>query len=220
MLGGELPTNGQRRTLLHWLLVFAIVVISCDVSTLVAPAPPVPTLGPGGINTIVAQTAGAAATQTAALMPPTLTPSATATASRTPTVTPSLTPTFIFVLATLSKTPTAGPSSGGLSCSLVSQSPDDGATMSKNQAFTVSWKVKNTGSSTWSSNAVDFIYLSGTKMASVKIADLPKSVAAGDSITLKLDMTAPGSRGSYKTVWTLRQGKNEFCRLNISIVIP
>jgi hypothetical protein len=219
-MGGELPTNGQRRTLLHWLAVLALVVMSCDVSTLVAPAPPVPTLGPGGINTIVAQTAGAAATQTAALVPPSLTPTATPTASRTPTVTPSLTPTFLFVLATLSKTPTPGPASGDLSCNLVSQSPQDGATLNKNEAFTVSWKVRNTGASTWDSTAVDFIYLSGTKMASVKVSDLPKSVAAGDTTTLKLGMTAPSNSGSYKTVWTLRQGKTEFCKVNISIVVP
>ncbi len=214
-----MPTNGQRRTLLHWLLVFAVVVMSCDVSTLVVPAP-VPTLGPGGINTIVAQTAGAAATQTAALIPPTLTPSMTPTATRTPTVTPSLTPTFLFILATLSKTPTPGPASGDLACKLVSQSPDDGATMTKNEVFTVSWKVKNTGASTWDSKAVDFIYLSGTKMASVKAVDLPKSIAEGDTITLKLDMTAPSNSGSYKTAWTLRQGKTEFCKLNINIVVP
>lgn len=214
-----MTTNGQRRTLLHWLLVCALVIISCDVSTLVAPAA-VPTLVPGGINTIVAQTAGAAATQTAALIPPTLTPTTTPTATRTPTVTPSLTPTFLFILATLSKTPTPGPASGDLACLLVSQSPDDGATMTKNQSFTVSWKLRNSGSSTWDPNAVDFIYVSGAKMASVKAADLPKSVAAGDTITLKLSMTAPGAKGSYKTVWTLRQGKTQFCKVNISIVVP
>ncbi len=179
-----------------------------------------PTLGPAGINTIVAQTAGAAATQTAALVPPTLTPSATPTASRTPTVTPSLTPTFIFVLSTLSKTPTPGPASGDLACKLLSQSPEDGATMSKNEGFTVGWKVRNTGASTWDSNAVDFIYLSGTKMASSKVVDLPKSVAEGDSITLKVGMNAPSNSGSYKTVWTLRQGKTQFCKLSISIVVP
>ncbi len=92
--------------------------------------------------------------------------------------------------------------------------------MKKNQNFTVAWKVKNTGATTWNSNSVDFIYLSGTKLASVKVADLPNSVAVDDTITLKLDMNAPGASGTYKTVWTLRQGKTQFCKLNISIVVP
>ncbi len=180
-----------------------------------------PTLGPGGINTIIAQTAGAADTQTAALIPASPTPTQTPTATRTPTVTPSLTPTFIFILATRSKTPTPGSSSssGDLGCTLISQSPEDGATMKKNQSFTVSWKVKNTGLSTWDSNSVDFVYVSGAKLASVKVADLPNSVAVGDNITLKLAMNAPAASGSYKTVWTLRQGKTQFCKVNISIVV-
>ncbi len=180
-----------------------------------------PTLGPGGIDTIVAQTAGAAATQTAALIPPSPTPTETPTATRTPTVTPSLTPTFLFILATRSKTPTPGASSssGDFACSLISQSPADGATMKKNEAFTVTWKVKNTGAVTWDTNSVDFIYVSGAKLASVKVADLPNSVAVGDTIALKLGMNAPGANGTYKTVWTLHHGKTQFCKVNISIVV-
>ena len=181
---------------------------------------PAPTLGPGALNTVVAQTAGAAATQTAALLTPTFTPSPTPSPTRAPTQTPSPTPTFLFILSTLSRTPTLGPASGDLSCALLSQSPDDGASMNKNQSFTVSWKVRNVGSSGWDANAVDFVYLSGTKMASARAADLPASVAPGDSVTLKIGMNAPSDSGNYKTVWTLRQGKIEFCRLNIQIVVP
>lgn len=193
--------------------------MSCDVSTLMAP-PPLATLGPNAINVIVAQTAAAAATQTAALLPPTLTPSVTPLPTKTPTVTPSPTATFLFLLATRTRTPTPGPASGDYACNLINQSPDDGATMNRNEAFTVSWKVRNTGSATWDSNAVDFIYLSGAKMATVKAIDLPDSVGPDDTITLKVSMNAPGSDGNYKTVWTLRQGRTEFCRLTINIKVP
>ena len=190
-------------------------------STLLAPAP-VPTLSPGSFNTIVAQTAGAAATQTAALLPPTLTPTATLPPTRTPTQTPSLTPTFLFILPTLTRTPTPGESSasGGLGCALVSQSPQDDSKMSKNQAFTMSWKVRNTGSATWDENAVDFVYVSGAKLADVKAVDLPKSVEPDGTVTLKVDMVAPSRSGSVRTVWALHQGKTDFCRLNITINVP
>ena len=188
-------------------------------TTLVAPVP-IATLAPGGINTIVAQTAGAAGTQTAVLLPPTLTPTATLPPTRTPTVTPSPTATFIFILATQSKTPTPGPASGDYGCNLVSQTPADDTTMKKNQTFTVSWKVRNTGSTTWDSNQVDFVYVSGAKMAAEQAIDLPKSVEPDATVTLKVDMTAPSKSGTFKTAWSLHRGKNDFCRLNISIVIP
>lgn len=184
-------------------------------------APPVPTaLPPEAIDTIIAQTAGAAATQTAALLPPTLTPTLTPSPTRTPTQTPSPSPTFLFILATLSKTPTLGPASGELGCQLLEQSPGDDAHMAKRQSFTVSWKVQNTGTSTWNSNEVDFVYVSGDKLATVKAVDLPKSVEPGASVTLKVTMTAPADNGKYKTAWNLHQGKQEFCKVNISIIVP
>ena len=54
----------------------------------------------------------------------------------------------------------------------------------------------------------------------VKAIDLPDSVGPDDTITLKVSMNAPGSDGNYKTVWTLRQGRTEFCRLTINIKVP
>ncbi len=187
-----------------------------------APAAPAPV--PGAVNTIVVLTANAASTQTQAALPPTLTPTLTPVPTRTPTQTPSPTVTFIFLLATRTHTPkpaTQAPAGtpGNFTCILVNQSPADGASFSKNQSFTASWKVQNTGVSTWVASSVDFAYVSGAKLASVKLADLPKDVAPGDTVTLKLPMTAPGSANTYKTVWTLEQGKTAFCKVTLSIVV-
>ncbi len=190
-------------------------------STLVGPQA-VPTSVPGAVGTIVAQTAAAAATQTAELIPATFTPTMTPSPTKTPTVTPSPTPTFLFILATLSKTPvvsTAGPSGKDFSCALTGQTPADGATMSKNESFSANWTVQNNGSTNWDSRNIDFVYASGTKFTSLKAVDLPKSVAAGESITLKITMQAPSQPDTYKTVWTLESGKNTFCRLDLTIVV-
>ncbi len=91
--------------------------------------------------------------------------------------------------------------------------------MSKNQSFAVTWTVQNTGTTTWDSNTVDFTYASGAKLSPLRAVDLPKSVAAGESIALKLTMVAPGSADTYKTVWTLEGGKDTFCRLDLTIVV-
>ena len=199
------------------LAVAGVLLLSCDMASLLVPQ--APALEPGAVNTIVVQTAQAAASQTAAAMPPTETPTLTPVPTRTASVTPSLTPTFLFLLSTPTRTPTVAASSGDFACLLTKQTPDDGATMTKNENFTVSWTVQNSGQATWNSNNVDFVYVSGAKMATVKAADLPKSVAPGQSITLTLSMVAPSSTNNYKTVWTLQQGKNGFCRLTINIVV-
>lgn len=92
--------------------------------------------------------------------------------------------------------------------------------MSKGQAFTATWTVDNIGQSSWDSNSVDFVFVTGDKLATVKSADLPKTVQPGGHVTLKLSMTAPTSAGTYKTAWTLQQGKNKpFCRLTLTIVV-
>lgn len=204
--------------------MLALLVISCDLATLM-PVQSMPSPIPGVVNTIVAETAAAAATQTAAniTVVPTWTPSLTPEPTRTPSLTPSLTPTFIFRLAT--RTPTRRPTStagstSGLACQLVSQSPDDGARFDAKENFTATWKVKNTGDATWDSNSVDFAFLSGTKMyRAAAVYDLPSSVAVGDPITLSVPMAAPKNSGSYRTVWTLRQGNDDFCHVDLRIVV-
>ncbi len=175
---------------------------------------------PGAVNTIVVMTAQVAGSQTAAAMPPTLTPTLTPAPTNTPTETPSPTPTFLFILSSPTKTATVASSSNNLACKLLDQTPSDGATMAKNQSFVATWKVNNIGQAIWDATAVDFVYVTGDKLASVKVVDLPKTVNPGDSVTLRVPMTAPSGSGNYKTAWTLQQGKNNpFCRLTLSITV-
>jgi hypothetical protein len=213
------------------LLVVMILSLGCDASTFVLPQAPLSTAGPGAIDTIVAQTAGAAATKTAALVPPSLTPSITALPTRTPSETPTPTVTFVFRLPTTTKVKTATPvpssggggggggSAAGFDCSLVSRNPDNGAVFNPGQNFTESWKVKNNGSEKWLSSTVDFIFASGENMSSISGYDLPTSVNPGGTITLSVSMTAPASTGTHKTTWALRAGKSQFCTVSLSITV-
>ncbi len=201
-----------------------MLLISCDLSSLIAPAGPIPTPVPGAVDTIVAQTAAAAWTQTAAVVTAvdTWTPSATPPPSETPTLTPSPSPTFIFKLAT--RTPTPKPNStaeaGGLACQLVSQTPADGTIFDPRQKFTATWEIKNTGEVPWDATAVDFEYFSGAKTyTGTTIYDLPNNVAVNHSVTLSVAMAAPKSAGSYRTVWTLRKGKIDFCHVDLQLVV-
>lgn len=211
----------------RYLIVLTLLMLSCDVSTLVAPAGSAASPVPGIVDTIVAQTAAAAWTQTAAhiTVVPTSTASVTPVPSDTPTITPSATPTFIFVLA--SQTPTRKPTStlsaitGGLGCQLQNQAPTDGTHFSPKENFKAVWTVANTGQDTWDSTSMDFEYLSGAKLfTGASIYDLSKDVPTGASIKFSVPMVAPNKPGTYTTAWTLRQGKNDFCHVDLSIIVP
>jgi hypothetical protein len=202
-------------------------VISCDITSLVVPAGPVPSPVPGAVDTIVARTAAAASTQTAAKVTavPMGTASATPPPSDTPTLTLSPSPTFIFVLPSLTPTkkPTATSesSTAGFGCQLLSQSPPDGSKFSAKENFKVSWKIKTTGLGAWDASSVDFAYFSGTKMfTGAQFYDLPKSVGIDDSITLAVPMAAPRNSGAFKTVWALKRGKSDFCHVDMQIIVP
>ncbi len=217
-----------QRRILYFLLVITLFVVSCDITTLIKPAA-IPTTVQGGVETIVAQTAAVAASRTAALFTATLTPSFTPFPTNIPSTTPTNTPTFIFFLVSPTSipglvitpvTPVTPSSTIDYQCEVTGQSPADGATEASNQNFVAIWTVTNTGRKTWDSTSVDFIYSSGTKFGKSKGADLPNSVGSGQAVSLKITMTAPKNSGSYKTVWALRRGLNEFCSMSLRIVVP
>lgn len=201
--------------------VLAIMAISCDVSLLVPSAPVFPTAAPGVFETIIAGTAAAAQTQTAALVPPTFTPTSTPTSTRTPTPTPTFTPTFIFRLRSPTPARTATSSLSSVSddyaCKLLSQDPADGTKLDPETSFDAVWEVRNTGTPTWDQNSIDFRFFNGDKLHEKAIYDLRDNVKSGASIKLIVDMVAPKNAGKYRTVWSLRKGNFDFCRVTLMI---
>jgi hypothetical protein len=211
----------------------AVLVSGCEVSIMLPSSSGSPTSVPGMFGTIVASTAGAAQSQTAAVIPPTFTPTWTPLPTHTPSLTPTLTPTFHFSLGA-SRTPTRPPTSvlpaaatktasesDSLDgCSLISQSPEDGSHFDPKKSFSASWKVKNTGSATWYTDSVDFAYYSGTKIHKKQFYDLPADIPVGEYVTLNVSMQAPKAAGTYYTVWSLRRGETYFCHVNLTIRVP
>jgi hypothetical protein len=110
------------------------------------------------------------------------------------------------------------------SCALVSQKPTDNTTFKAGTDFDTTWTVKNTGTFDWLSSAVDFVYVSGTKMhkpAYGDIKDLAKDVAKNGTIALVVDMLAPSTSGTYSETWALKNGNTTLCTLFVTIkVVP
>ena len=207
-----------------------VIILACGPAIA---ATPFPTTDPNQINTIIAQTAYAASTQTAAAMPTstfTITPSPT---RPTPTFSPTPTSTVVFILSTptpmviptftfISNTG-GGSSSGGSSssanyaCQILSVSPPNGTNFDPRTDFDAVWSVKNIGQKNWDRNSVDFVYDSGAKIQKVSGYDLNSDVKVGATTNLGVDMESPKDSGNYTTTWTLRVGSNDFCKMSLTI---
>lgn len=203
--------------------ITAALVISCVIPALVPESvPAVATFDPNSINTVIALTSAAAATQTAQMSPPTLTPTVTLIPANlyTPTETP--TPTFIFLLPTATVPPTQiPPGSSGLEyeCQVISQSPPIDSVMPKGTPFEAHWKVANVGTVEWDPNNADYRYVSGDQLHTTSAFDLSEPVSPGGTIDFTVEMQAPSDPGSYSTLWKINVGKTKFCSMRITIVV-
>jgi hypothetical protein len=201
-------------------IFFAIaLLLACAPIAVATPPAAPPTFDLLSLNTIIAQTAGAAATQTFVLQP-TLTPSPTIT--RTPTEIPSSTPTFIFILFTPTLTPpipTLGPASAKYACRVVSQIPADNVVMARGLPFVAHWQVMNIGTFGWDENSSDYRYASGDKLHKTSGFDFNQSVPTGGVINLVVEMKTPNDPGAYSTTWKIAVGKERFCPMNLTIVV-
>jgi len=206
--------NMKSQRALQIFLASVLLLISCDVSTFAAPQQ-IPSPVPGAINFIVAQTAAAAATQTAAFVPPTRTSTFTPFPTQTPSDTPTATATFIFSLVT----PTLPNISGSFVCNLISQVPENGANFKKNKSFTMNWVVANSGSSNWLPNQVSLKFTSGDQFTNTTLVQLPKMITPGNEVTLSVDMITPNQSGNHMTYWSLMIGDQGFCPLALRITV-
>lgn len=196
-----------------------VIMLAC-VPTFAPATAPVPTFDPNSINTIIAQTAGAASTQTALMLPPTLTPTATPTFTAIPTETPSA--TFIFILPTITASPTLitpGSSEKEFECQIVSKSPANDTVIQHSSVFEAHWTVVNIGTQVWDSNNADYRYISGAKMHRKDAFDLEQSVPPGGTFEFVIAMQAPAETGTYTTTWRITSGQTKFCFMSISIVV-
>jgi hypothetical protein len=228
--------NVRRITL--WLIVI-LVILGCGTPALVTPPPSAS--GPGSVETIIVQTAQAAQTQTAILLPPSATPSLIPSPTKTFTVTPTPTATILFLIATRTNVPTAtsafagggGNSTGGTgtgsggsgdgfvkptatpqewTCRILSRSPARGATFPAGSSFKATWTVQNTGTKTWPKQGVDVVYQSGARLIAGKpYYDIPAGVGPGGTVTISVTMEVPKRPKEYSTRWSLMVGKTHFC---------
>jgi Ig-like domain from next to BRCA1 gene len=207
---GKAASTIATKSLARIAGLLAIAALSCSLPALLPLGNQAP---PELVGTLVAQTAGAVLTQTAAVASPTSTITPTSSPTGIPTVFPTFPPTITL-------TPFLGASAGDLDCSLIFQSPRNGVHFQPREHFDVGWKVRNTGRLSWDPETVYFAYLSGTKMDLSDVYHLPESVPPDGKAALSASLVAPRREGGYTTVWALRRGDTFFCRMSITINVP
>lgn len=210
----------------YFLLIATLLMIGCDFSTLLA-QPPIPSPNPNTIQSIIRGTAAAAGSQTAVLIPPTLTPSFTPFPSATASITPTSTETFVFAFPTVTRPPAPTQPKGGVvitdngswGCQVVDQTPSNGTTYNPNDLFSVNWMLKNTGGHTWLHSSIDIVNIGGPTVSSAYAYNTYYDVSTDSSETVTIDMMAPSSAGTYSSNWALRKGVILFCPVSITFTV-
>lgn len=188
-------------------IVLALLLSVTVLSSCLNSAPESPTPDINMVYTQAAETLAFQLTGTSAAMP-TETPLPTPTNTEMPTATlagtlpplgtiaPVITlPGFATATLSVPKSPDAA--------LWVDQFPADGALMTAGQKFDIVWKLKNTGTTTWTTKYY-YRYFSGTKLhENTSSYYLKTAVKPDDEVSLIVDAVAPFSGGEYLTTWVI-----------------
>lgn len=203
------------------LLAAALALAACSSPS----APAAPTADANAVYTQAAATVAANLTQDASknptdtptFAPPTDTPTTvnalpavTDTPSGSPNTTVTTTPLATGTQATATKSssllvPTATKASGpapvtGDKAEWVSQGPTDGSSIPVSATFNVVYVLKNTGTTTWTTQYTLRFY-AGDQMSSPKDTNITKVVKPGETVQIPFVMIAPSSAGKTHTIW-------------------
>jgi len=205
----------NRKSLLCLPLVFLLMaVMSCSI-------PGFSSLGGDDyVKTSAAQTVDAAVamnnatgTALAQLNPVDQNTGQTLVYTETPTSTATITATStVPVIPTFTESPSSTPTVIQEVCDLATFVTDvsvpDNTKFTPGEHFTKTWRIKNLGSCTWSTD-YEAVFIGGDQMDAPADLNLTKSVATGQTIDISIDMVAPSSAGTYKGNWKLRNADGD-----------
>ncbi len=189
-----------------WMVVCSLLLSACG-----SGRSDKATLAPEAIFTSAAQTAEARRIERfaqTATQPVQALIETSAFESPTATLFPSETPS-------IQGTPTGGvpeasqPAEGGERGEFVADvSIPDGTVLAPNQSFQKTWRIMNTGQTTWTPDYA-LIFIDGELMGAQPTVALPTSVAPGEKVEIAVDMVAPPNPGAYRGYWELRNATGQ-----------
>jgi hypothetical protein len=79
----------------------------------------------------------------------------------------------------------------------------DGSVVSRNSTFVKIWRIKNTGTCTWTPS-YSFVFTAGDPMSGPSAVALAGNVNPGEYIEIPVTFTSPGKNGNFRGYWKLR----------------
>ncbi len=206
----------RRPKSLHLILICLISLSACRMP---APSSPSTTqINPEALFTAAALTAEA---MRAAELPGTSTATSAIldldTPSPFPTDTP--TPTGPVVATVVLSTPAPEGASGDIAEFVEDVTVPDGMTFAPHQAFTKTWRIKNTGTTTWTTE-YKLVFVRGALMRAPASIPLPREVPPGETVDLSVDMVAPAQDGIYQSFWLLRNASGQTFGVGLAAMDP
>ncbi|MBC7233442.1 MAG: peptidoglycan DD-metalloendopeptidase family protein [Chloroflexi bacterium] len=97
----------------------------------------------------------------------------------------------------------------------------DGSVVPPGQALVKTWRVRNSGTSTWGPG-YQLAFIGGDQMGAPNSVNLPRSVAPGEEVDISVNMTAPSTGGSYQGNWQMRNAQGVYFgdRMWVRISVP
>ena len=114
-------------------------------------------------------------------------------------------------------TPVATGTSTGVTCTVTLTGPT--TIIPVGTDFDAVWTVKNTSGEDWSSNSVDYKFISGTEMHKKAVYDLAQTIKNGESGQIIVDMIAPATPGPYSAEWAIVAGSTTLCFLSVAVSV-
>lgn len=181
------------RNLLIFLIV-ALVLSACNLPS----AQPTEQVNPNAVFTAAAETVVAELTKSAPQNP--TSPPATVPPSTNTPEAPTNTPQPAAATATTAPAAPVVLCDAGLFVTDVSI--PDGTVFSAGGTFTKTWRIKNTGTCTWTS-AYSLVFDSGNAMGGAASTPLSGTVAPGQTVDLSVNLQAPSGDNTYRGYWGL-----------------
>src|SRR5215213_7923355 len=83
----------------------------------------------------------------------------------------------------------------------------DGSAVTLGGTFTKIWRLKNTGTCTWTTSYA-LVFVSGERFGASTAVSIPTNVGPGQTVDLAVNLTAPNQNGHYRGFWKLRNASN------------
>lgn len=82
----------------------------------------------------------------------------------------------------------------------------DGAVVDAGDSFTKTWRIRNSGTCTWTpSYSLQFV--GGSALGTVRSVAIPRQVAPGTSVDLSVLLKAPSAEGTYQSYWMIHNAQ-------------